>query len=274
MDKIRDINCYKDTILQNEEFFQSYYYHSLIDLNLTKLDLILKYGLLCKRLIESQNLPSIYTHQADDWDSKNGSSFISLTEYNNKCSFNEMFDSFAMHTMTSLSVMINKDVEISKVGEKETYFDDEVFCKKSIAKSALEGIILPSHLTIMPIKEINCLPTDLSCYTTRYINHWIDCMENYFERKIPRQVILESKDQLWDILEEYEAPEKWINSAIQQQRRIHGQDIKDIMAQVLQDLWQQKIGIQNPTCIDVIKKINHDKLPVYEIGPRCLKKII
>lgn len=274
MDKIRDINSYKDTILQNEEFFQSHYYHSLIDLNLVKLDLILRYGLLCKRLIESQQLPSIYTHHADDWDSKNGNTFISLTEYNDKCTFSTMFDSFAMHTMTSVSVMVNKDIEISKVGERETYFDDEVFCKKSIASSKLEGIILPSHLTTMPINQMNCLPTDLSCYTTRYINHWIDCMENYFERKIPRQVILESKDQLWDILEDYGSPEKWINSAIQQQRKLHGQDIKDVMAQVLHDLWKQKLGLQNPTCIDVIQRINHEKLPVYEIQPTFLKKII
>jgi hypothetical protein len=45
------------------------------------------------------------------------------------------------------------------------------------------------------------------------------------------------------------------------------------MAQVIHDLWKQKLGIQNPTCIDVIERKNKDKLPVYEIQPTCLKKI-
>lgn len=273
MDKVRDINQYKETVKSNSDFFTQYYYHSLIDLNLTKLDLILQYGLLCKALIERNNYPSLYTHQASDFDSKNGNNFISLTEYQEDCSFSTMFESFAFHTLSSISVLVDKDIEIHKQGERETYFDDEVFCRYSIAQSKLKGILLPSHLTNQPINQISCLPNDLTCYTRRYIDHWIDCMENYFERKIPRQIIEESREQLWDILENYESPEKWIQSAIQHQRRIHGKDIKDIMAQILYELWQQKLNIKNPTCIDVIRKINKQELPVYEIQPTCLKKI-
>lgn len=274
MDKIRDIYQYKETVKSNSDFFKQYYYHSLIDLNLTKLDLILQYGLLCKRLIESNNYISLYTHQARDYDSKNGSDYISLTEYTDNCEFSTMFESFPLHTMSSISVLVNKDIKVLKEGERETFFDDEIFAVHSIAQSKLCGILLPSHLTNLPINQVNCLPNDLSCYTRGYIDHWIDCMENYFERKIPRKIIEESREQLWSILEEYESPEKWIQSAVQYQRQTHGRDIKDVMAEILYELWQQKLGIENPTCIDIIRKINKQELPVYELQPTCLKKIM
>lgn len=274
MDKIRDINQYKETITSNADFFKQYYYHSLIDLNLTKLDLILQYGLLCKRLLEQTHNLSLYTHQANDYDSKNGSDYISLTEYKDDCAFCTMFESFPLHTMTSVSVLVDKDIRVFKQGARETFFDDEVFAQCAISQSKLKGILLPSHLTNLPINQVNCLPNDLSCYTRRYIDHWIDCMENYFERKIPRKIIEESREQLWTILEDYESPEKWIQSAVQYQRKIHGKDIKDVMAQVLYELWQQKLKIQNPTCIDVIRSINKQELPVFELQPTCLKKIM
>lgn len=274
MDKIRDIEQYKETIKSNADFFKQYYYHSLIDINLTKLDLILQYGLLCKRLLEQTHNLSIYTHQANDYDSKNGNDYISLTEYTDDSGFCTMFESFPLHTMTSVSVLVDKDIRVFKEGERQTFFDDEVFAQCAISASKLKGIILPSHLTTMPINKINCLPNDLSCYTTRYITHWIDCMERYFEHRISREEIMHSKEQLWDILEDYESPEKWIQSAVQQQRKVHGQDIKDVMAQALHELWGRKLGIKNPTCIEVIESINQGKLPVYEIGGTCLKKII
>ena len=41
MDKIREIKKYVDTVKQNNEFFKNYYFHSILDLNLIKLDAIL-----------------------------------------------------------------------------------------------------------------------------------------------------------------------------------------------------------------------------------------
>jgi len=42
MNKIRDTKQYINTVKSNRDFFESYYYHSIIDLNLIKLDSILK----------------------------------------------------------------------------------------------------------------------------------------------------------------------------------------------------------------------------------------
>ena len=151
MDKIRDIKKYISAVEENNDFFKQYYYHSLIDLNLIKLDTILECGILSKRLIESNQLPDIYTHYCDDIYSKNGNEFVSLSEYTDDCRFSLLFDSFALHTLTSLSLMIDKDIEVSKKGARITYFSDEVFCYKSVDKSKISGILLPEHLSNLTI---------------------------------------------------------------------------------------------------------------------------
>ena len=276
MDKIRDIKKYISTVQENHDFFKQYYYHALIDLNLIKLDTILKYGILSKQLIERNRLANIYTHSSCDFDSKNGDTFVSLSEYTDDCIFSIMFESFPLHTLTSLSLLINKQIDISKEGVRQTYFDDELFCFQSIDKSKIEGIMLPEHLSNLKINEVNCLPNDLSCYTRSYINNWLKCTEEYFREQIPRSYIDELKvshEQLWDIIDEYESPEKWIESAIKTQRKKYGKDLKDVLGDILQYLWSLKYGIQDPKYLDIIEKLNKQNLPIYEIKEKCLKKI-
>lgn len=277
MDKIRDIKKYVSTIKNNNDFFKNYYYHSLIDLNLIKLDTILQYGILSKRLIEYNRLASIYTHSSGDFDSKNGDTFVSLSEYTDDCSFNILFESFSLHALTSLSLLVNKQIDISKEGEKETYFDDEIFCFQSVEKSKIEGILIPEHLSNLRIGEVNCLPNDLSCFTKNYINNWIKCTEDYFGFDIPSTFIDELKishKQLWDIIGEYESPEKWIEAAIQTQRNKYGKDIKDILASILQYLWSVRYRIDNPKYLEIVMLLNQDNLPIYEIKEQSLKRIL
>ncbi len=277
MDKIRDIDKYITTVKSNSNFFKSYYFHSLIDLNLTKLDYILQYGILSKNLIEQKGLTSLYTHNSQDFDSKNGNNYISLTQYPNNCEFSPLFESFSLHTLTSLSLMVNKSINVKNRGERETFFDDEVFCLNSIPPSNLEGIILPEHLSTLPINQVNCLPNDLSCYTKSYLNHWINCMQRYFNVKLSKEEISEIKasyEQLWNILNSYNAQNRWLEDAIKVQREQFGKDLKDILAKILQNLWTQKFNMPNPTYIDIIMKLNNNQLPIYEIKTKSLKRII
>ena len=276
MEKNRDIKKYIDTVKNNKDFFKKYYYHSLIDLNLIKLDTILKYGILSKRLIEKNNLASIYTHSSDDFDSKNGNTFISLSKYDDNCTFNGLFESFPLHTLTSLSLLVNKAIKVSKDGEKQTFFDDEIFCLDLIEKNKLEGIILPEHLSNLNISEVNPLPSDLSCYTRSYLNHWIKCVENYFRQTIPDNFIKELKisyENFWDIADEYECPEKWVEGIISTQRERNGKDIKDILAGILDYLWKVKYQTNSFKYIEIIDRLNSDNLPIYEIKEKSLKKI-
>lgn len=277
MEKNRDIEKYINTVKDNKDFFKQYYYHSLIDLNLIKLDMILEYGILSKRMIELKRLADVYTHHCDSFDSKNGNDFVSLSEYNDDCRFSLLLDSFALHTLTSLSLMVDKDIEVSKKGARMTYFSDEVFCYKYIDKSKISGILLPEHLSNLSIGEVNCLPCDFSCYSKVYINHWLKCMENYFGYKIPNSYIEELKEsynQLSKIISEYESPEKWIESIIRTQRKQYGKDIKDILANILDYLWSLKYGLENPKYLDIVMLLNKDNLPVYEVNEKCLRKVI
>ncbi len=277
MDKIRDIERYIDTVQANSEFFEKYYFHSLIDLNLTKLDSILNHGVLSKNRIHQKNLISLYTHESCSFDSKNGDTYVSLTQYTDHTQFHPMFESFAIHTLTSLSLLVNKGINISKQGERETFFEDELFCLDSIPVSKLEGIMLPEHLSAMPIGKVNCLPNDLSCYTKSYLNHWIGCMQRYFDTILSQETLHDIKagyEQLWDILEEYENPHRWVEEANKTQCDRYGRDLKDILANVLQSLWSSKFAISNPTYMDIVTRINDGKLPIYEIKQRTLKRVI
>ena len=111
---------------------------------------------------------------------------------------------------------------------------------------------------------------DLSCYTKRYINNLIDYIEKYFNRKIDREKIFISLNNLWDILEEYESPERWVDSAHVTQKKRYGIDFRDELATVLNELWSERINISNPNYIDIVKYINND-LPIYEIGSTLRK---
>lgn len=220
-----------------------------------------------------EKLISLYTHDGRDFDSKNGNSYVSLAEYTDKCEFSAMFEAFSCHTLTCLSLLINRNIDITNKGERETYFDDELFCLGSISKEKIEGIILPDCLSQLYINKVNCLPNDLSCYTRSYINHWINCMQSYFKKIIFVQEIKESLNQFWNILEEYECPERWTQDAMKTQRDIYGKDIKDVLASILQNLWSEKLEILNPKYIDVLMRINEENLPIYEIKQKCLKRI-
>lgn len=276
MDKIRKIDSYVSTIRQNSDFFKSYYFHSLIDLNLVKLDSILKNGILSKSQIEQKKLINLYTHDAEDFDSKNGENYISLTEYSDKCHFNILFESFPLHTMTSISIMTDKRIEPSTHGERESYFDDEVFYPHSIPKTHLEGIILPEYLTNLKISKTNCLPNDISCYTRSYIKNLICCLENYFDRKIPTYQLKKleaSLIKLWNLLDSFERPERMLQRAIELQREDRGEDIKDVIAQIQEKLWEDRLQISEPTNLDVIRTLNDDNLPIYEIKTKKLQRL-
>lgn len=275
MQRNYDIKAYVDTVKDNESFFRKYYFHSIIDLNLIKLDYILKYGLLSRKNIEQRNLLSFYVHSIRSYDCKNGNDYISLVDFNSLveskegCAFSQLFEAFALHTLTSLSIMIDRDVTVSKKGVLESCFDDEVFVRDYVDKSHIKGIILPEHLVEESICNIPFLPGDSYCYTETQINHLIDCMEAYFNKKIFRDELLASVKQAWQIRNERCS----ITSAVALQKERHGIDMKDILSKLINGLWQEKLKVENPSYIDVINYINNDIQPIYEINQKTLKKL-
>ena len=272
MEKTYEVEKYNKTVFGNENFFNNYYFHAIIDLNLVKLDSILQNGILCKDLIEKHKLPAVYIHQSNADDSKNGDTYISLSKYNNKHDLNKVFSSLALHTLSSVSVLVNKDIKVSDTGERMTFFDDEVFKYRSIAPSKIEGIIYPEHLGNLRISKVCCLPRDIECYREEYINLWIDYMEKYFNIAMPREEIMTSFYQLKEIMDQY----SYIAHGylvINDQKRKYGTDLIDVLASSLEECWSEKFHIENPTFKDVIMHINDGNLPVYEIKKKSLKQV-
>lgn len=273
MKKIFKPYSYIETVKLNESFFKKYYFHSILDLNLVKLDFILKHGILCKRLIEESNFPAIYTHSARDFDSKNGSDFISLAEYTDKTEFSKIFESFTIHTLSCVSLLVDRQIKVTKEGERESFFDDEVFCYQAIPKSAIGGILLPEHLTNENIKNVCCLTSDFENYTESFLKSWINSMENYFGQAMNKERVFEKLKELHEIFGECSRPERWVGSCLEKQREKYGCDLIDVMAKELDCLWQVKLGVQEPKYIDVIDHINQESVPVYELGEKASKKI-
>ena len=277
MNRCYDISQYICTVRNNDEFFREYYYHSIIDLNLVKLDYILNYGILSRKEIERLKLLSFYVHRSESYECKNGMDYISLvdydklykTTYEKEPTFSQMFEAFSLHTLTSLSLMIDRNIKVNEVGIRESNFDDEVFVHKKIDIKNIKGIILPEHLTNKKLKDVSFLPGDEYCYTVKSLNHLLNCLEIYFNKKINREKLLESAEQVWNIAYELERPS--ITQAIKCQKERHGIDMRDILSSIIHELWQDKTKINNPTYIDIIRYLNKD-LPVYEIGSKELIK--
>ena len=272
--KDHDIKKYKNIVQSNHSFFKQFYYHSIIDSNLIKFDSILENGILTKKMIEYSGLPTLYTHSADDYDSKNGNDFISLTQHTNKTSLSLMFESFAWHTLSSLSLMIDKNIKTTSIGDKETYFDDEIFSSLTISTDNIKGILLPDILSNKSFDRICPLSNDLTCYTRNYLNNWIYQVEEYFNQTIDKEKILGSVNELWDILNKDGSPEKWFNYALERQKYDTGSNVNEVLVNIIKELWQNKLKLENPKFIDVVKIINDDRYPIYEIKEKELVKIL
>lgn len=278
MKKCYDFKDYQNTIAENEQFFRAYYFHSIIDLNLVKLDSILKYGILSRHEIERLKLISFYTHDISDYNCKNGLEYISLVDYDKLLkieplknqSLNNLFDAFALHTLTSLSLLVDKNITTIKNDSLISYFDDEVFAYDKIDKSHLKGILLPNYLASKELKDIPFLPNDPHSYTLESINHLLDFLDNYFNTSIDRTKLLNATAEAWHIANEFSRPV--ISSALEIQKTRYGIDMLDVLSSLMQELWSCKTKISYPTYIDIIKYLNHDELPIYEVVEMKLTK--
>ena len=181
-----------------------------------------------------------------------------------------MFEAFSLHTLTSLSFMIDRNIKVNEAGFLESNFDDEVFAYKKIDRKNIKGIILPEHLSDKQLKDIPFLPGDSYCYTLKNLNHLLDSLEIYFQKRIYREELLKSIEQAWNIVHESNLPS--ITVAIKFQKEKYGIDMKDILSSIIDELWKDETGLNNPTYIDIVKYLNKD-LPVYEITSKKLRKI-
>lgn len=262
---------YLETLKNNRYFFGNYYYHAVIDFNLIKLDSILKNGILPKNAIEQNHLPNIYTHSSFSNYSKNGSKYISLTKYDDRELY-QYFDSFALHTLTSISLLIDKGITINNEGERETNFRDEIFSER-IYPSSIKGILVPSHIINSKINELPSLCNEMGCYTKLYLNNLICVIETYFDSTIDKQKIYKSLEKFWSIARKYKDPQKCISSILEIQQASFGMDLQDIISSEIAKKWMDLLNVSSATSLDIIKYLNANNLPIYELSQKTLKKV-
>lgn len=265
--KYNEVRKYRETSLDNHGFLKQFYYHSIIDSNLIKLDSILKNGILSKSLLENRKLPLVTTEGCLNND------VVSLSEYNDKVMFSPMYESYARYVLSTISLMVDKNITTTKVEETNDSFDDELHTKNSISNKNIKGILLPEHLSNKTIDKVKPIAHNINCYNELYLNNWIEYIESFFGKKVDKKTILNSLRELYKILEKYDNEEKWLSYALKEQKSYSGINLDDVLANMLKELWEDKLKLNNPKYIDVVSTINENKYPIYEIGIMQLKKI-
>lgn len=266
---------YQDVVNNNKDFFQDSYYHSILDMNLIKLDLMLRYGILSENQQLEKKINCLYTECRDACNCANGSDNISISYYNGREELNSLFSGFAHHVMTLPSIMINKNIETIKPKESAPAFDDELFVKDKIGKDQYKGILLPEHLLNKRISEIKPLIYNIRYAKEDYIVQWIQMIESYFNTEIDKEYLLYLCNQIKEIaMEEIDrGPHLWIGKALPIQEERLGTNIEIYMAELVEKLWDNKLNQRNTTCLDVIQQINVDKYPLYILNQQKVKKL-
>ena len=103
MERNYNIGNIEKTVLNNKEFFQKYYYHSVIDCNPAKIESIMRHGILCKNDIVKNGCVQILTYPFGSPRATNGSKYVSLSKYNGEDRLTTFGSAFGFHTLTSVS---------------------------------------------------------------------------------------------------------------------------------------------------------------------------
>lgn len=146
---------YQNVVNNYKSFFLKYYYHSIVDRNLIKLDLMLQHGILSEYQQMENSISCLYTEARDTAQCANGSDKISISYFDGKDNLLRFFSGFAAHVMNRPSILLNKgSIETIKPKTNSAAFDDELFVKDKIDINSFEGILLPNHLLNLKMSDI------------------------------------------------------------------------------------------------------------------------
>lgn len=251
----------------NSVFKNGSIFHSIIDLNLIKLKFILEKGILSQENIEKNNLQALSSHHYNSFDSKNGKKYISVTKFNPKTSNNIMFSSFLLHTLHSVSLIIDNKLQLLNEGVQKSLFDDEFFAEDKIDINYIIGIFVPSHLQEKLIKDIVCIGNDQYCYSINYINAWINLVESFFNYNI-------NKDNILSKLNEYKYHK--INNPYKKDVILEKLfELRKILSENMQMGWNFMLEKKDVNVIQTIEYINDNSglnLSIYDETGHTLTK--
>ena len=267
----KDYSSYREyisTVNERKDFFDRYYFHAIVDNDLIKLGSILESGILSKRRRDESMIHTSSTHSYTDFDSKNGEDYISVSE----ClySFNPLFDSFALHTMSSVSLLISKEIEAHLEGFRESLFDDERFVYSHIPSSEIEGLLVPSHLYNSRLADTPLMGTNYYSISKTGLFSYLHELESFFGKLPDLSIIKEKQQELLDIINDMENGCNHISWALKKQRENYGLDFLDVYSKMIANLWEDKLRTKGPKVSDVIKYFNNGEKDVYVLSDKAL----
>ena len=267
----KDYSSYRDyisTVNERKDFFDRFYYHALVDNDLIKLGSILEFGVLSKRKRDESMIHTSSIHSYSDFDSKNGEDFISVSE----ClySFNPLFDSFALHTMSSVSLLISKDIEVHLEGARESLFDDERFVYSHIPSTEIKGILVPNHLYNSRLCDIPLMGTNYYSISKIGLSSYFHELESFFGKSPDLNSLKEKRQELLDIINNMENGCNHISWALEKQRENYGLDFFDVYSKMVASLWEDKLKTKYPKVSDVINYFNNGKKGIYVLTDKAL----
>lgn len=266
---------YQNVVNSYKSFFLKYYYHSIVDRNLIKLDLMLQHGILSEYQQMENSIACLYTEARDTTQCANGSDKISISYFDGKDDLLRFFSGFATHVMNRPSILLNKSsIETIKPDTSSAAFDDELFVKDKIDITSFEGILLPNHLLNLKMSDIKPMFKNIRYSNLEYITSWILMVECYFKTNIDKEYILNLCKQLFEIhVKETDCRPGTIDDALNIQQERCGINIEEYMRNVIGNLWNMKLNQKAVTYLDVVDYINKDKYPIYVLDEARARKI-
>lgn len=266
---------YQNVVNNYKSFFLKYYYHSIVDRNLIKLDLMLQHGILSEYQQMENSIACLYTEARDTTQCANGSDKISISYFDGKDDLLRFFSGFAAHVMNRPSILLNKgSIETIKPKTNSAAFDDELFVKDKIDINSFEGILLPNHLLNLKMSDIKPMFKNIRYSNLEYITNWVLMVECYFKTNIDKEYILNLCKQLFEIyVKETDCRPGTIGDALNIQQERCGINIEEYMLNVIGNLWDMKLNQKAVTYLDVVDYINKDKYPIYVLDEARVRKI-
>lgn len=266
---------YQNVVNNYKSFFLKYYYHSIVDRNLIKLDLMLQHGILSEYRQMENSISCLYTEARDTAQCANGSDKISISYFDGIDNLLRFFSGFAAHVMNRPSILLNKgSIETIKPKTNSAAFDDELFVKDKIDINSFEGILLPNHLLNLKMSDIKPMFKNIRYSSLEYITNWVLMVECYFKTNIDKEYTLNLSKQLFEIyVKETDCRPSAIKEALNIQQERCGINIEEYMRNVIGNLWDMKLNQKAVTYLDVVDYINKDKYPIYVLDEARVRKI-
>lgn len=250
----RSIDIYKqylECLKKNDDFFCSFYFRPNLNFDFVKYSDILQNGL------NTRNVPLNY--EKDN---------LYVTYYRNKDLYLDLFDKIT-YALAYPSFLISSFIDSYDDKTSYPYCNDVRYMMLPIDKSDIKGVTIPEHLVNKNVLELESIIdknilislNKLNDYI-KYVNKYFDIQNNSFNCEDEFLKFKGIYDHYYMLGYEKNAS---IEKALLEQKEYYNKNIYELVSNYIYELWSKKLNNDDVKLIDIIKYINNDNKPIYEI---------